>query len=244
MKFDVHAPRKLTGTANLPGDFRLTLAVMAFGIISGEKVTIINPSPAPAIQNFRMFLESCGALFSPVPHGFTIQGRYYERETILSLSVPDEIFHIVVSSALSRAGSLRILNGTGERAPVLTHLLNFLPNIGFENISVTEDGKDLIIIGNTFEPPPIVSVATSWEFETATAAAFSTRKPVSLRYLSPIVSHNLSLLRALGVTCRECKIRNRQENELARRLAKVLRPFGVFILSRKPWTAECFFLLG
>ena len=221
MKFDIRAPGKLTGTVKLPGDYRLTLSALAFGMISGEKVTVINPSPAFAIQNFRMFLENYGAVFSPAPDGFTIQGRPYERETVIPPEIPDEIFYGVVSSALSSSDSLRIVNGTGERAPVLEHLLDFLPKIGFGNISVSEDGGDVILTGNGFEPPPIVAVSSSREFETAAAAAFSARKPVSLRYRSPVVSHDLSLLRALGTTFGERESKNRQENELERRLARV-----------------------
>jgi len=209
---------------------------MALGMVSGEKVTLFNPSPAPGAQNFRAFLENSGAVISPVPSGFAMQGKPYEGETVLPPEIPDEIFHIVVSSALFFSDSLCIVNGAGKRAPLLKPLLNLLPNIGFRNLTVSEDGEDVLLTGNGFTPPTAVSVSGAWEFEAITAAALSARKPISLRYPPIVVSHDLRLLDALGISGKELNGESGQENELARRLARVS---GEKPLEERHFSWEC-----
>jgi 3-phosphoshikimate 1-carboxyvinyltransferase len=221
MKFDIGAEGRLSGTVELPGDYRLTLAVMAFGMASGVDVSIIDPSPAPGVQSFRTFLESNGAKFSRIPGGFALQGKKYTDEiTILSPEIPDEIFHCVVSSSLATSKFLHIVNGAKEKSSALKHLLPFLRNRGFRELAVSEEGNDVTLKGNGFNPSDSMSVGSAWEFEMVTAALLSAKKQLILRYPGAAVSHNLRLLNALGCSCIEEDIRSREEDELARRLAR------------------------
>ncbi len=221
MWFEITSSGPLTGRVTIPGDLKLTLALMAFGMLSTDTITVRNPSPSPCVGDFRRFLECHGAEFNDSLEAFSIRGKPWKGDIILGAGIPDEVVHIVAGASIFSARSVRIVDGAFHRSSLVEHLRLVLGHFGLTEENISVEDSDVVFKDVKFSVPDgIVSIRSAWALETACAAACISHKVLTLSYPSHVVSHSVKLLNLMG-----CSISNPvnvsvRETELTRRMAK------------------------
>jgi 5-enolpyruvylshikimate-3-phosphate synthase len=194
--------------------------MLAFGMMLTDPLTITNVSPAPDVEKFLFFLEEKGARIDHSSDLIKLRGRRWNGTLIVDERVPDQILHAVVGSAVFSCHSVKIVDNTGKRAWIIKSLFNVLRNIGLSDDAITIKGKTTIVTGAEYNPPDIVTVGSSWEFETVVSASFSVLKPVVVSYPSSLVTHIVKMAELLGFTISHTDGGKNLAAELSRRLAR------------------------
>ena len=220
MRFDVSFQSPLTGRTHLPGDLKITLSVMALGMLLPEPLTIVNPSPSPDVTDFMEFLKKYGAEIHDVHEGFSIRGKLWDKDLTIGDEVTDDVIHLVISSAVFSGQSVKILNVTEERLSKIKYLKNILQNVGLTDEHITEEGNDITIKGTAFVPDAYIDVRSTGAFEALSASALASRSEVTLSYPAQAASHTVRLLTLLGYQNAPAEDKKSSEVELERRLAK------------------------
>jgi len=223
VRFDVSGRGALRGRVEPPGDTRLTLSVMAFGFLSGAPVTVLNPSPSPAVAVMRSFCGRNGCPVDTAEGGLTTHGSGAGSSDVDVSDVPDDAMHIVIPGCVFSGRRVTVGRCTGRRLTVLTRLIGLLGSIGLDPPAAVEGEEGSYALdGARFSPPAIVTVRSSWEFEAAAAAALAAEKDVVVSYPAPVVSHSLKVLGAVGFRPDESGEERGRDAEIARRLSRKL----------------------
>lgn len=220
MSFDVSYPGSLKGRFTVPGDRRLTLAAMAFGMFARGEVTIINASPAPDVVSFSRFLERNGAGVERVDTTITINGGTPEGPVRIDSGVPDDTIHVVIASAVFSGGRVMVEEGAGTRSHVVKPLLELLHRLGLAENAVAEQSGDVVLSGAELQPRDVVQTTNPWAFEAVATASAAAQRPVTVLFPSPAVSHSRKLVQALGCVESHPDERLESESELSMRLAR------------------------
>lgn len=198
MAYEMHFDAPLGGKTAVPGDERLTLALMAFAMRPDAVLTIMNPSPAPSVGALREFLEANGAGFAEEPGGFTLTGSDWPSDAVIGPDVSDDVLHILLPGAV-RSGNLRIAGSGGSRMPLVEHLISVLEPFGMDRDALRVDGGDIVIDRMDYVPPQTVVTARSdWDLEAIAAAAGAMQSEVTVSYPAAAVSHSLKLVSLAG----------------------------------------------
>ena len=219
MHFDISSPGKLKGRVLLPGDRKLTLTILAFGMLFTEEITVTHVSPSPEIEHFVNFLENCGASVDNSKEFIKLRGKEWGDTVRINESVPDSIIHCVIGSAVFSSHIVIIEEGAGSRSHVVRPLVDLLKSAGLSGENITVEGNDISVRGAVFSPPDTVNAPSAWAFESVASAACSVRKPVVISYPSNVVTQSLRLLTLLGCELTHPEKGNGRNHELSRRLA-------------------------
>ncbi len=220
MRFTVSSPSPLCGRINIPGDHRLTLTLIALGMSMEAPLTLITPSSAQDVLQFRAFLERNGASIYTVQDGFTLTGRRFSGDVVLSVDVPDAIFHITAASAVFTARTVRIAEGAAVRSRIVEPFLALLKQAGVRDDCVTVAGRDVIVQGSLFSPSELVRLKSQWAVEAVIAGALAARTPVTVSLPGGMLPLPERILRALGFVFDQADGAGNIEAELERRKSR------------------------
>ncbi len=220
MSFDVSYPGSLKGRFTVPGDRRLTLAAMAFGMFAHGEITIINASPAPDVISFSRFLERNGAGVERIDTTITINGGTQEGPVRIDSGVPDDTLHVVIASVVFSGGTVMIEEGAGARSQMVKPLLEILHRLGLAENAVVEQSGDLVLSGAELKQHDVIQTANPWAFEAVATASAAAQRPVAVLFPAPAVSHSRKLVQALGCIESRPNKRLESETELSMRLAR------------------------
>ena len=229
MRFTVSSPTPLNGRISVPGDYRLTLTLMALGMSMEAPLTLVSPGSAKDIERFRVFLERHGASIHDGQDGFTLIGRRFSGDVVLGADVPDAVLHMTAASAICTARSVRIADGAGARSRVVEPLLALLKQTGVGDDCIVSDNGDIIVRGISFSPPELVRLRSQWAVETVLAEALAARTTVTVSCPAGILPVSERVLRALGFEFDQADVDGNIEAELERRKARASgdRPVGI-----------------
>lgn len=221
MRFDVTVCGPLSGEAVLPGDSRLTLSVMAFSVSCPHTVTLVNPSPDPDVGHFRDYLEAIGAAsFSDTPDGFFMTGKGWPREVCIDDEVPRHIAHIVASAAVF-SGKTVVFRAEHEmETAVMSSIVDRISTLGVRKSDISHSDGAVTIGASSFDNTREVQASSAWSFEMIAAGAMAAGKPVSVSYVSQMVSHAATLVSMLGFGSGNIQSEDRNA-ELTRRMARL-----------------------
>lgn len=221
MRFTVSSPGPLNGRISVPGDYRLTLTLMALGMSMEEPLTLVAPCSVKDIAQFRAFLERHGASIRDGQDGFTLNGRRFSGDVDLGADVPDVILHMTAASAVCTARSVRIADGAGTRSMFVEQLLALLKQSGVGDDCITSDNGDVIVRGISFSPPGLIRLRSQWAVEAVLAEALAARTPVTVSCPAGILPVSERVLQALGFEFDQADGDGAIEAELERRKARV-----------------------
>ncbi len=230
MQFEISSPGKLRGTVLLPGDRAITLSLLAFGMLTGKKVVVQNPSPSPDTEILIRFFRDSGVECIGAPDMITLRGDR-TRETIrISGAVPEEIFHIVAAGAAFGRSRVIIENPEGKRNNLLQMLFPALQKVGLRDENILTEGNTLVISGAGFSVSGKIFLNSAWEFEAAAAASIAAQKPLTATGNRQEFSSALSILQLLGLQPSEAG--DTPADPLLKRLSRISgeKPSGIFRL--------------
>ena len=220
MQFTVSSPGPLKGRLKVPGDIRLTLALMSLGMHMEETLSIIYPSATPEVAGFGKFLERYGAVITRFEDGFNISGKRFSGDVVVDDSVFDSILHSIVAGAVFTSQSVRIVGGAAARSRIVKPLINHLMSLGVSSKSVATDGDDFVITEAEFSPCGTIEVESQWAFEAVIAASLAARSQVVISYSPEVRPLSEKVMAALGFMSEPVKKNRSQQAELERRIAK------------------------
>ena len=221
MQFAVSSSGPLTGRIRLPGDLRLTLMLMSFGMFMEEQIAIKAPNTSREVLEFRSFLEQNGASITNSEDGFTFKGKRLTGDITIDSSISDSVIHFFAAAAVFSARTVRITGGATTRSRFVEPLLSQLALLGAGNEHVCKDGDDIVLKACTFKPLDVVPVRSQWALETVLAATIASQAPVTVSFTPGILPFSERALEALGFELEAVEKIGSSNLELERRLAKV-----------------------
>jgi len=214
------SPGALKGRVSFPGDYQLTLEALAFGILSGAEVNLLDVSPAPEVEEFAGFLRGCGVSVERLGVTITISGQGWKDRVVVDSAVPDTVLPCVVGSSVFSSREVRITGGAGERAGRVSPVLDMLRQVGLRDENVAVSDTDLVIRDAEFSPKACIETDTVTDFETVAAAAMAKRRAVLISFPYQAAAHTVRLLSMLGCSVSSPEGGDDTDEELMRRLAR------------------------
>ncbi len=219
MTIDAGSIGPIAGTIKVPGDRRLTLAVLAFAMMISEEITVVNSSPAPDVDSFMAFLHENGARYERTGDSIRFSGKPWDGEIRITDAVPEDILHCVIASAVFSAHRVIIEYVTGRRQRIIRMLFDVLRPLGLAKSNIEHDGKRIIINGASYDGKNTVSAGSSWALESIAAAAAG-NSPLNVSFHQPFASHILQLISLTGFNVEKNDNNVDPGFELERRIAR------------------------
>ena len=219
MSIDVSSAGPIAGTVKLPGDRRLTLAVLAFAMMTSEAIKLVNPSQASDVDSFMAFLAAKGAKAERIGDLIHFTGKPWDGEVRITDAVPEDILHCVIASAVFSSSRVVIEQVSGRRDLVTGMLFDTLRPLGLADSNIARDGEDVIISGASFEVDGTVSAGSAWALESLAAAAIG-KAPLNVSFYQSYASHVLRLISLTGFSVEKYDGEVDPGYELERRLAR------------------------
>ncbi len=219
MTIDAGSVGPIAGTVNVPGDRRLTLAVLAFAMMAPEEISVMNPSPAPDVDRFMAFLNENGARSERTGTSIRFTGKPWSGEVRITDAVPEDILHAVAASAVFSAERIIIEHAAGRRRRIIDMLIGVLRPLGLAEKNIERAEERIFISGISFEGDDTVNAGSSWILESIAAAAAG-NAPVNVSFHQSYASHVLQLMSCTGFSVEKDDGDFDPGFELERRLAK------------------------
>ena len=223
MRLVVSPSNPLRGSVDIPGDLRIALSALSFGMLVPGPLTLANVPQSSLVDRFLGFLSDHGAAFTSEGGKVAFRGSPWPEHVRINDDVPDEILHQIIGATVFSAKSVIIEHGAGKRTLIAAPALASLTPVGLDSSDVEYDGDDIVIDGAGFSPPGIVEAFSGPSVEMILCASQAASIPVTLAFPPQLAAQSMKLAKLLG-----CHVKsgtatddpNGRNRELTRRLAR------------------------
>lgn len=248
MSVTLCATGPLRGAVDLPGDPRVALSALAFGMFTGASIILHNVPDSPDIDSFCAFLERLGAQVTRDETILSVILSEFPSQVDIDRHVPEAVMHQVIAGSVFAADRVTVRGGAADREVIAGKCLKLLAPAGLRSARISHEGDDLVIPHVTFDPDGIDEVRSAWELEAVLAASCSSSRPVRIAYPPSSCAQILNVSAFFGCTgaaLESTGVENR-DLELTRRLARVrgIRSSQTSVFEWSPVSVRPFVLPG